>query len=977
MKKIIYLMTLILALFSFSACDTLNPDNGGSALASDYFPIMENVRYYYQGDQNDYGTFDVYPDYASDQAMQLRVNANDTCEMAVIKTADNQVTLVYQDRNVSYRENLLEKTNTDLVLLKTPIAADSSWQFGESATRSITNVATTVDTPIASYEAIEVTTDYGDYQTIEYYAKDVGLVKKTTITANSSVTSILTSVVLDAAIIQSVNFYYPNLDHEIIYYQTKELQFKTNDSTAAIIQDGYKYVPENVNPVLSANTTVNDYYLNDENQAYLDLSSQFISEMNSGAQLESMILTALANTFGSYYGANEVMLRIDGNLYESGHIALLEDETIAVDAINSFDIATFDDHIPDATPTSVASDYFPIIDNSHYVYQGAGNEYASYDVYIDYSDQNTLQQRINNGGTELIRVIKITTDAITKTYQQGEAYARANMMKKTNADEILLKGPITVGTSWSIGGGATREITNGAVALTTPSGTYTAIEVTTTNGTDVTKDYYVKDIGLVKSVSTGTDYEVSSTLGKIETDKAFVQAVKFYYPNVNDDKLYYQTKSISFKTNDITRIVFQNAYKEVPANVAKVFSNNTKINWYYLNQDGMTYIDLNRAFITEMNAGSGYEGMILQCVANTFGGYFSTAKVVLTIDGGLYESGHFAFGRFEYLDVDFSNSFDIATLSPTTTSGSASSYFPILQNTQYTYQGEGNEYAYFNTHIDYTNENSYQERVNNGGTEVVRVIKVEKDKVTLTYSQAETYYRENSLKKTNTSEVLLQGPVKVGTSWQLANGNTRKITAIDKQITTPKGTYKTVEVTTQGPNYQNVYYYAQNVGLIKILSKGEGYEISSNLEKIETDKALVQHIAFYYPNINDDKIYYQFKSISFKTNDITRLVLQNAYKQVPGSVGKVFSNNTKINWLYLNQDGMAYIDLSQEYLSEMSAGAGYEAMMLQCIANTFGSYYGVNRVLLTIDNKQYSSGHIYLEKFEYLTVDTSNNVALN
>ena len=459
-----------------------------------------------------------------------------------------------------------------------------------------------------------------------------------------------------------------------------------------------------------------------------------------------------------------------------------------------------------------------------------------------------MQQRINNGGTELIKVITITTDTITKTYQQGEAYARANMMKKTNSSEILLKGPIVVGTSWSIGTGITRTITNGAVALTTPSGTYTAIEVTTTSADGTTKDYYVKGVGLVKTIATGTDYEVSSTLAQVETDKAFVQAVKFYYPNINDDKLYYQTKSISFHTNDITRIVFQNAYKDVPANVSKVFSTNTKINWYYLNADGMTYIDLNKAFITEMNAGSGYEGMILQSVANTFGGYFETAKVVLTIDGGLYESGHFAFGKYEYLDVDFSNSFDIATLTPPTTSATASSYFPIQENVHYSYQGDGNEYAYFNTYIDYTNENSYQQRENNGGTEIVKVIKVENEnKVTLTYSQAETYYRENSLKKTNVNEVLLQGPLVVGTSWQLPNGNTRTITAINKQITVPSGTYTTIEVTTQGNNYQNIYYYAQNVGLIKVLSKSEGYEISSNLESIEQDKALEQHIAFYYP----------------------------------------------------------------------------------------------------------------------------------
>jgi hypothetical protein len=47
--------------------------------------------------------------------------------------------------------------------------------------------------------------------------------------------------------------------------------------------------------------------------------------------------------------------------------------------------------------------------------------------------------------------------------------------------------------------------------------------------------------------------------------------------------------------------------------------------------------------------------MILQCVANTFGGYCGVGKVILTIDGGLYESGHIALQKGEYLTVDTQN----------------------------------------------------------------------------------------------------------------------------------------------------------------------------------------------------------------------------------------------------------------------------------------------------------------------------------
>jgi hypothetical protein len=53
-----------------------------------------------------------------------------------------------------------------------------------------------------------------------------------------------------------------------------------------------------------------------------------------------------------------------------------------------------------------------------------------------------------------------------------------------------------------------------------------------------------------------------------------------------------------------------------------------------------------------MNAGSSYEAMILQCVADTFGGYYYADRVLLTIDNALYESGHIAFEQGEYLTAD-------------------------------------------------------------------------------------------------------------------------------------------------------------------------------------------------------------------------------------------------------------------------------------------------------------------------------------
>ena len=309
-------------------------------------------------------------------------------------------------------------------------------------------------------------------------------------------------------------------------------------------------------------------------------------------------------------------------------------------------------------------EYYPIKENTHYVYEGMGNEYASYDVYIDYISGNKVQQRIDNGGTVMANVVELKNGKLTKLYSREEAYYRENLLQSKNDDEeILLMEPLEKGTSWKLKDSRVRTITNTSVEITTPLGTYSAIEVTTEGPNDETMDYYAKNIGLVKSVfmsgESGAE-EISSSLSKIEENQPVVQNITFYYPNIDDEKLYYRTKEISFYTNDLTKKALENEYKDsINNNFGKVFSKNTKINSLYLNKDNNVYIDLNQAFVSEMNAGSQYEAMLLQSIANTFGQYYNAEKVYLTIDNKLYESGHILMEKGEFLKVDTENAIEI------------------------------------------------------------------------------------------------------------------------------------------------------------------------------------------------------------------------------------------------------------------------------------------------------------------------------
>lgn len=305
---------------------------------------------------------------------------------------------------------------------------------------------------------------------------------------------------------------------------------------------------------------------------------------------------------------------------------------------------------------SAIQDYFPLKENVRYVYEGQGNEYASYNVMNDYIAEGRVQQRVDNGGTVLARVLEISEGKLTRLLSKEEAYYRENMLNVKTENEILLKEPLTKGTSWNTSDSRVRTITGTAVSVTTPSGNYEALEVTTQSANGTTKDYYAKNIGLVKSIFAFEGNEISSSLSKIEENIALKQGISFFYPNMQDGKIYYTDREISFKTNEITRSVLEAAYKEsVNSNLGKVFWPNTKINSLYLNKDGMVYIDLNGAFLTEMNAGAGYESMILQCIGNTFGKYYNADKVILTIDNKLYESGHIVMQKGEFIVVNLND----------------------------------------------------------------------------------------------------------------------------------------------------------------------------------------------------------------------------------------------------------------------------------------------------------------------------------
>lgn len=311
------------------------------------------------------------------------------------------------------------------------------------------------------------------------------------------------------------------------------------------------------------------------------------------------------------------------------------------------------------SPAYTIKDFYPFNENIRMKYAGKGNEYAEKDVYVDYISGDRIQLRIINPGTTVAQVIENKEGELRLISSTGEFYYRENIINSTPSkpQDILLKEPIKVGNSWALPDGRKRTITNMNADIQTPSGSYKGIEVTTEGDTYKTYDYYVQNIGLVKSLFKTNDSEVETSLEKIDKSAVVQQTIKFYYPDFNNNRLVFIRDKVSFKTNDDPIKIFEDHLKNPPdKNISRIMSPKTKINKLYLNsEEYKVYIDFSKEFITEMNAGSSLEAMILDSVADTFADYYNVDKVYISIDGKPYASGHFEFGPKDSIYVNYKN----------------------------------------------------------------------------------------------------------------------------------------------------------------------------------------------------------------------------------------------------------------------------------------------------------------------------------
>lgn len=172
---------------------------------------------------------------------------------------------------------------------------------------------------------------------------------------------------------------------------------------------------------------------------------------------------------------------------------------------------------PEAPKKEDISLYYPLKEGYEWIYEGVGNEYASYTQKVTYSKDNRFQVMKNNGGTISANIYEVKDDSIVNTYMEGEVYDDRNVLdKESNLNVAIIKLPIEVANKW-VSEENSYEIVDINVSITVPAGTFQnciAVKEVYKDHTAEMFYYYKKGIGLVKSEFKTNDGAVIASLLK-------------------------------------------------------------------------------------------------------------------------------------------------------------------------------------------------------------------------------------------------------------------------------------------------------------------------------------------------------------------------------------------------------------------------------------------------------------------------------
>lgn len=308
-----------------------------------WFPKFEDTLLDYEGEGNEFAPFTRYPQFVKDDSVQMVESTGGTDVVTIYEYSDEEVREVFVRPETYFREDFadtgLESEQDDFeIILQKPLEEGHSWESPSGSTSEITGVAVDKELSFGKVTALEVTrTSENGSETVEYYAEDIGLVERIFKTEEGENNVISTLDTRSENTPEEIPLTVYSVDDQAMGLDRTSVTMAlyTNEPARLAMAEILRgQAPDTETAqVIAESTDINFMYLRQDGVVHVDFSTD-LADMNAGSGVESMILQGIVNTIGGYYNVEEVLITLDNEPYESGHIALDEGETLSVDYSN-------------------------------------------------------------------------------------------------------------------------------------------------------------------------------------------------------------------------------------------------------------------------------------------------------------------------------------------------------------------------------------------------------------------------------------------------------------------------------------------------------------------------------------------------------------------------------------------------------------------------------------------------------------------
>ncbi len=305
--------------------------------------------------------------------------------------------------------------------------------------------------------------------------------------------------------------------------------------------------------------------------------------------------------------------------------------------------------VPNNSDKDIIQNYINLKPNAYYEYVSSPDTKASQRVFISYIDGNRLQRRVSSDTMITTEVLEVKNGEFRLVYTDPVFYFYENITSaKSNSDFLILKEPLKAGQSWGLDKNSKCEITRMDADVTTPYGTFKAMEVVSerkgNNNSNISvKDYYAKGIGLVKSIYAIPDAEeITIDLVSIREGTGLDTQLDCFFPNLAKNDVVDEPKVLTLTTNNnLAKIIEEKLKSPTDVSLTPLLANNVKINSITVNRPSDSLIiDMTKSFEENLKQSGNptLEELTLRGLADTLATFYDVTNVFMTLDGKAYKS---------------------------------------------------------------------------------------------------------------------------------------------------------------------------------------------------------------------------------------------------------------------------------------------------------------------------------------------------